>query len=100
MSLTRFNALQLIENRLDPIPVDLHGGPAETIASYFGENVFDEEAMKKNLPENAYLSVKAAIQSGQKLSRDIADEVANGMKKVGRNQRLYALCTLVSAIDR
>lgn len=81
MSLTRFNALQLIENRLDPIPVDLHGGPAETIASYFGENVFDDEAMKKNLPENAYLSVKAAIQSGQKLSRDIADEVANGMKK-------------------
>lgn len=81
MSLSRFNALQSMENRLEPFPVEFADGQAENIASYFGENVFNDEAMKKYLPEAAYLSVKAAIQSGQKLSREVADEIANGMKK-------------------
>ncbi|MEO6759745.1 MAG: glutamine synthetase III, partial [Saprospiraceae bacterium] len=81
MSLSRFNALQTLENRMDPFPVELPDGKAETIASYFGENVFNDEAMKKFLPENAYLSVKAAVQSGQKLNRDIADVIAQGMKE-------------------
>jgi len=70
-----------METRLEPFPMELGEGPAEKIASYFGENVFTDEAMKKYLPENAYLSVKAAIQSGQKLTREVADDVANGMKK-------------------
>lgn len=57
MSLTRFNALQTIENRLEPLPAEFGESGVETIASYFGENVFGDEAMKKYLPENAYLSV-------------------------------------------
>lgn len=81
MSHARFTALQTVENRLDPFPVDSPEGKAESIASYFGENVFGDEAMKKYLPENAYLSVKAAIQTGTKLNREIADVVANGMKE-------------------
>ncbi len=81
MSLSRFNALQTMENRMEPFPVELADGQAENIASYFGENVFNDEAMKKYLSENAYLSVKAAVQSGQKLTREVADEVAMGMKK-------------------
>jgi glutamine synthetase len=81
MSHTRFTALQTIENRYEPFPSDLAEGKAETIASYFGENVFNDEAMKKYLPENAYLSVKAAIQSGSKLNRELADVIANGMKE-------------------
>ncbi|HOY06665.1 MAG TPA: glutamine synthetase III [Saprospiraceae bacterium] len=70
-----------METRVDPFPVEFGEGPAEKIASYFGENVFTDEAMKKFLPENAYLSVKAAVQSGQKLTREVADDVATGMKK-------------------
>jgi len=70
-----------MENRMEPFPVEFAEGQAENIASYFGENVFDDEAMKRHLSENAYLSVKAAVQSGQKLTREVADEVANGMKK-------------------
>ena len=81
MSLSRFNALQTLENRIDSFSADLPEGKAETIASYFGENVFNDEAMKKYLPENAYLSVKAAVQSGQKLNREIADVIAQGMKE-------------------
>jgi glutamine synthetase len=37
--------------------------------------------MKKYLPEKAYLTVKAAVQSGQTLTREIADVVAGGMKE-------------------
>lgn len=81
MSTTRFQALQTIENRLESLPLDLGESHGETIASYFGENVFHEEAMKKYLPENAYLMVKSATQSGQKLSREVADTVAAGMKE-------------------
>ena len=80
MSHARFNALQSLENRMEPFPVEFAEGPAETIASYFAENVFGDEAMKKYLPENAYLTVKAAVQSGQKLNREIADVIAGGMK--------------------
>ena len=79
MAVSRFNALQIIENRPDPIHTE-QAGPAVTIASYFGENVFGEEAMKKHLSEAAYLSVKAAIQSGQKLTKESAEVIANGMK--------------------
>lgn len=81
MSLSRFNALQTMENRVEPFPIDLGEGVAENIASYFGENVFNDEAMRAHLPENAYLTVKAAVQNGQKLTREIADQVALGMKK-------------------
>jgi len=81
MSLSRFNALQTAENRMEPLPAGFAEGAAENIASYFGENVFHDEAMKKYLTENAYLSVKASVQSGQKLTIEVADEVAKGMKK-------------------
>jgi glutamine synthetase len=81
MSVTRFNALQTLESRLDALPSELPNSGSETIASYFAENVFGENAMKKYLPENAYLSLKAAIQSGSKLTREVADVIAEGMKK-------------------
>lgn len=81
MSHTRFTALQAIENRLDLLTGDFADNGNANIASYFGENVFGDEAMKKHLPENAYLSVKAAVQSGQKLNRELADVIAAGMKE-------------------
>lgn len=81
MSLTRFNALQTIENRLEPMPLEFSEARSENIASYFGENVFSEEVMRKYLPQDAYISVKAAIQSGNKLDRNVADIVAKGMKE-------------------
>lgn len=81
MSHTRFTALQAIENRLDLLTGDFAENGNANIASYFGENVFGDEAMKKHLPENAYLSVKAAVQSGQKLNRELADVIAAGMKE-------------------
>ena len=78
MSFSRFNAMDTLQNR--PEDVNFYDIPSEPISSFFGENVFNEKAMRDYLSEDAYLSVKAAIQSGSKLSREVADVVATAMK--------------------
>lgn len=81
MSNPRFAALQVLDNRPDPmLDFDLVEG-AEPIASYFGENVFGDDAQKKYLSEQALLSLKAAVQSGKKLTVEVAEQIAEGMKK-------------------
>lgn len=80
MSIARFNALQTMESRPDPIIIEDEGA-AVSIASYFGANVFGEETMKKYLSEAAFKAVLAAIHQGEKLSKDNAVLVANGMKE-------------------
>jgi glutamine synthetase len=82
MSQTRFSALNAVDNRIDlGINTPFTSEKAVNIASYFAENVFNDAAMHKYLPENAYLSVKAAIESGQKISFETAEVVATGMKE-------------------
>jgi len=80
MSLSRFSALETIFNRprAEQDAVDV---PGRQISSFFGQNVFNDAAMRRYLPEDEYLNVKAAIQSGAKLSRADADVVAEGMKR-------------------
>ncbi len=80
MSFSRFSALETIFNRYgyDLEDVDV---PAKKVSAIFGSNVFNEATMREYLPEDAYLSVKAAIQSGTRLSREDADVVAAAMKK-------------------
>jgi glutamine synthetase len=75
-----------MESRIEPFSTEFGDGKQEKIASYFAEHVFNDEAMKKHLPENAYLTVKAAVQSGQKLTREIADVIAVGMKDWSEKQ--------------
>lgn len=77
MSVTRFSALDTVLNRAHS-EVD---APAKNIASFFGCNVFGPDAMKKYTDEATFLSVMATIQSGQKLTREVADKVAVAMKK-------------------
>jgi len=78
--LSRFSALDTIFNRgVDEVEyVDV---PSNKISEFFGANVFNDHAMKEYLPEEAYLSVKAAISTGSKLSREDADVVATAIKK-------------------
>jgi glutamine synthetase len=76
MSEIRFSS---IENVLNRVPVEVRR-PSERISEFFRENVFDHEAMKKHLPEDAFISVMTAIGSGQKIDRSIADQVALSMK--------------------
>ena len=80
MSFARFQSLDTIQNRNDFDTIEAVA-PAKKISEYFGDNVFNDAAMKKYLPEKAYLSVKAAIHSGNNLNGDIADTVAEAMKK-------------------
>ena len=80
MSLSRFNAIDTILNRSE-FDYDLVEAPSGKISTFFGCNVFNDAAMKSYLSEKAFLNVKAAIQSGSKLSREDAGVVADAMKK-------------------
>ncbi|MEO1629070.1 MAG: glutamine synthetase III, partial [Bacteroidota bacterium] len=79
MSISRFNAMDTLQNRFED--ADFFDVPSEPISTFFGSNVFNERAMREYLSEDSYLSVKAAIQSGSKLSREVADVVASAMQK-------------------
>ena len=74
MSLTRFSALQTIESRQDSFLFETAEAHTEGIASYFGENVFGEEAMKKYLPEIA--------DPDSEISLAVIEEKYRNMKKV------------------
>lgn len=80
MGSSRFNAINLIQNR-SGFDVDFVDVPSDRISAIYGSNVFNDESMKQYLPEKAYLKVKAAIQTGTKLDRDIAKTVAEAMKQ-------------------
>ncbi len=76
MATLRFKALEDLQNRL-PIQVD---SPAARVSQYYGENVFNGDAMREYLTPEAYKSVKAAINSGLTIDRRVADQVASAMK--------------------
>lgn len=50
------------------------------VSDVFGEYVFNKKAMAEYMTPEAYRSVLAAIDKGSKINRDIADQVASGMK--------------------
>ncbi len=50
------------------------------ISTYFGENVFDFAKMRKYLSPMAYEAVVRASDSGEKIDRKIANEIATAMK--------------------
>ncbi len=51
------------------------------ILDSYGSMVFGDEAMKKYLPENVYLRLKKTMDEGKSLAPEIADDVAEGMRK-------------------
>jgi glutamine synthetase len=81
MSTIRFKALESLINRgYEP------AGPAiERISEYFGKYVFGEHAMQEYLSREAYEKVKAAIEHGVQIEREIADQVASSMKAWAMN---------------
>jgi len=50
------------------------------VSEYFGEKVFDKEKMRKYLSSEAFDAVRQAVDNGVKISRDIANQIASGMK--------------------
>jgi len=59
-----------------PKPISFDG----KISDIFGENVFHLEVMREYLPNEAYKSMKRAIDEGTRLDRAMADQVASAMK--------------------
>lgn len=55
----------------------LENGP---ISSFFGQNVFNLDTMRKYLSDQALSAVLKARKCGSKIERDIADDIASGMK--------------------
>ncbi len=50
------------------------------VSDYFGSNIFNDEPMRQYLADDAYKAVRSAIKNGTKISREIAETVAAGMK--------------------
>ena len=50
------------------------------ISRIYGENVFNDESMRKYLPTNIYKQLRATIDQNKPLDPAIADSVANGMR--------------------
>ena len=76
MAQLRFSALNEVLNR---VPVSFTR-PEGDISDCFAADVFDLSKMEKYLPYEAYSSVKHAIVEGTTISRQIADQVATGLK--------------------
>lgn len=76
MAQLRFSALNEVLNR---VPVSVTK-PAGDISDWFAEGVFNLAKMEKYLPNEAYSAVKHAVFEGTSISRQIADQVATGLK--------------------
>lgn len=72
----RMKALGAMLNR-QPNKVSL---PATKISDYYGELTFGKEAMKEYLTEESYKSLINSVEKGEKISRQIADQVAASLK--------------------
>ncbi|MFZ1332212.1 MAG: glutamine synthetase III [Flavobacteriales bacterium] len=55
--------------------------PSQKISDYFGANVFNDDAMRMFLTEEAWYAVRQASSHGQRIDRKLADQVASGMKE-------------------
>ena len=74
----RFNALKEVGSR-KPILITEKGKRSEL----FAKNVFNEEAMRQFMTNEAFESVINSIQYGIKIDRKVADQVAAAMRDWG-----------------
>ena len=50
------------------------------VPEIFGSDVFNEATMQQRLPEHVYTAWKTCVTTGSRLSLDVANEIAEGMK--------------------
>ena len=77
MSLLRFKVVKEASDR-KIVPVET---PAERPERYYAEAVFNREKMFEYLPKKTFDSLVYAIDNKQPISRELADSVADGMRK-------------------
>ena len=77
MSLLRFKA---VEEACDRKPVKVTA-PTESTEKYYAKAVFNREKMYEYLPKQTYDRLVYAIDNKQPISRELADSIADGMKR-------------------
>lgn len=77
MSSLRFKVVEEAFNR-KAIPVKI---PEERPEVYYGKQVFNRQKMFEYLPKKTYDALVYAIDNKEPLSREIADSIAQGMKR-------------------
>ena len=77
MSKLRFKVVDEAFNRkADHVEI-----PSERPEKYYGKQVFNRQKMFEYLPADTYQSLVTAIDNKEPLSREVADSVAEGMKR-------------------
>ena len=61
-----------------PVKVEI---PRERVEKYYGEKVFNRQKMFEYLPKQTYEALVDALDNKKPLSRELADSVADGMKR-------------------
>ena len=84
----RFRAIERAQNR-EIIDVKL---PSEKISDYFASNVFSIDTMRRYLSQEAFESMMGSINAGQKIDRNIADQVAVAMKEWAMSKGATSYC--------
>ena len=77
MAIMRFNALKELQSRR-PLPVHI---PSDKLSDYFAINVFTKEKMREYLSKDAFNAFIAAVDRGVLFDRNVADQIATGMRK-------------------
>ncbi len=76
MAKARFSGLEQASQHK---PIDFVN-PFTKSSEYYGSHVFNQKAMREYMSKEAYESVLNAIEKGNKIDREIADQVATAMK--------------------
>lgn len=77
MSDLRFKSVEVASSR-KPVKVNV---PDERVDKYYGKQVFNRQKMFEYLPKDTYEALVDAIDNKKPLSRELADSVAEGMKR-------------------
>lgn len=76
MKSLRTNALKEAQNRVSPEVI----APSVKISEFFGSNVFDKKKMKDFLSKEVYEKLISAIEQGELINQDDANQIATAMK--------------------
>lgn len=76
MAVIRFKALEEINKR----KATQFTPPSNKISDYFGQNVYNKEAMRATLSSDVFERLMRTIDKGDKLDDEVADAVASAMK--------------------
>ncbi len=57
----------------------------KNVTSYYGKNVFNDDAMRRYLPYRVYEKLQKIIQTGEPIDDSLAEGIAHGMKEWARD---------------